>query len=430
MKIERLEGLTSVKLAHAAKEILMDKKTDERFTRRDAIKVLGSALLATAAACTPINQVLVPVIEPTKNPGAGLNLDIQPPEKDFFASKELFGNIVSMEDIQASDMQKFEPGINKAIEKAGLDINDPHFEINFFGLKLTDSNGNVKNNIFVLRNFAPGIATATPEPVPTISALYYYVEEADFDFVAPGEGPDRSRGRIFPVVVSQSADKKTYTYTLGISRAEGDYEPTIPLIEQNVATGTVTYIEAFSGSSYIMNHGKIPEGLARSVSYVTNPEPTATSAPTEMPTPTREPIPGIDSFIKTGETRLKFTSIKISDSYYDPVIDEKYEIHQGVNQTFLVVEGSYHGNLLTLFGKGGAFWHNSLLYVEGRDWDHYATYLVGNNPESDTFYLLFFIRKDDPGPYAVHNDVHSWTVDLSQIPQPASSDPKNIQADG
>jgi len=86
--------------------------------------------------------------------------------------------------------------------------------------------------------------------------------------------------------------------------------------------------------------------------------PTQTASPTPEPTntpePTKELRPGIDTFEEVAPgVYWIFTKVIVTDNYYNPeVFDYHYNIKLGIGQTWLVVEGSYKGNILSAYGQG------------------------------------------------------------------------------
>jgi hypothetical protein len=175
----------------------------------------------------------------------------------------------------------------------------------------------------------------------------------------------------------------------------------------------------------VANATVVPQNPIEAVGVTATPaaKPIETPTPTKESVPTREAIPGIDSFIKTGSAKLKFVSVRMGDEYYDSFNDLTRKIHKGVGQTFLIIEGEYTGNMGTLFNEGGEFYGNTSFFLEGGSDPTIYGYLPGNNPTKNTFYVLFVIQSDDPGPFIVHDEIHNWTVDLSKIPEPEVNNP-------
>jgi hypothetical protein len=85
-----------------------------------------------------------------------------------------------------------------------------------------------------------------------------------------------------------------------------------------------------------------------------------------------------------------------------------------LGQTFLVMRGTYTGNMGSLWNKGGVFWYgNPDFYVEGAQWPHYRGRLGFWNRHY--FDLVFSVNVGDKGPFILHDKVDGWQVDLTPI---------------
>lgn len=157
------------------------------------------------------------------------------------------------------------------------------------------------------------------------------------------------------------------------------------------------------------------------------PVPTArpTSEPTRTPLPTKELRPGIDTPVELGsDVTLKFSRLIITQDYYNPeVYGEHFIVHSGVGQTGLAIEGTYTGDLKSVFGddvihimqEGHPFYIESL---SERQYSvkYYAFAVAWSGAPKGLYYIVFIIDTGDKGPFRLHDKVHGWIADLSSLP--------------
>lgn len=120
-----------------------------------------------------------------------------------------------------------------------------------------------------------------------------------------------------------------------------------------------------------------------------------------------------------GNVKIQFTRWWTADSYINLAGHERKTIPSISGSTFLIVEGLFTGDMSTVINDSGDYVLDmKTLYVEGRDWEAYKSFVPAWTVKTEgknTLQIGFLVRYDDPGPFILHSGIYDWQVDVNSL---------------